>query len=92
MMTTNINLAEFEPTAEMMERWPEISAKTKVHPTIFSIIYITKLASIPTSEIWTNEDEPTLKPDFSTERLKLILAGNHLCYYQKDRDVLYVRQ
>ncbi len=43
-MTTNINPSEFEPTAEMKKRWPEISAATRVHPTIFSIIYITKLA------------------------------------------------
>lgn len=85
-------MPEFEPTREMMVRWPEISAATKVRPTIFSIIYITKLVSIPTSEIWTNEDEPTLKPDFSTERLKLISVGDHLCYYYQDDDILYVRQ
>ncbi len=76
----------------MRARWPSISDETFVHPTIFSVVYITKLAGMPTTEIWTNEDESVLMSDFSTERLELTLVGDHLCYYHQNSDTLYVRR
>lgn len=92
MMTTNTNPTEFEPTAEMRERWPEISDKTTVEMTNARRIDVPGVDDRPPLETWTDQDTSVLMPYFDLERLELILVGDYICYYWQDQDILFVHQ
>lgn len=85
-------MSEFEPTAEMVERWPGLSDKTTVEMTNACRIDIPALVYRPATEAWTDTREPGFMPTFGTERLDLIQVGDRLCYYQQDSDTLFVRR
>lgn len=91
MMTTNIDLAGFEPTDEMKKRWPGINDKTAVEITNARRIDVPTLVYRSETEVRTGAREPGPMPTFSTERLDLIQVGDHLCYYRQDSDTLFVR-
>lgn len=91
MMTTNTNPSEFEPTAEMRERWSEISDKTTIKMTDARRIDVPTLGYRPPTEARTETRESGPVPTFGTERLDLIQVGDHLCYYYQDFDTLFVR-
>lgn len=92
MMTTNTNPSEFEPTAEMRERWSEISDKTTIKMTDARRIDVPTLGYRPPTEARTETRESGPVPTFGTERLDLIQVGDHLCYYRQDSDTLFVRR
>ncbi len=91
-MTTNSNLAEFEPTDEMKARWPGIGDKTTIKMTNARRIDVPTLMYRPSNVIQTDGDEPAVAPYFALERLDLIRVGSHLCYYQDVSDALYVQR
>ncbi len=93
-MTTNINLAEFEPTDEMKFRWPGISDKTKIAMVDRPIIEVPELRKNPPGPIMiesTGERVGGYEDAFSLIRLNLVEVGDHWCYYWEDSDTLFVQ-
>lgn len=89
---TNQMTIEFEPTLEMVERWPKISDKTTVVMTNACRIDVPTLVYRSETEVRTGTRDLGPIPTFGTEGLDLILVGDHLCYYQQDSDTLFVRR